>query len=292
MLSAKVPHRKATAPRHDFSWYKRHPRHCLTDEVERVLGGNAPCYVNEVILAESSPFVGAATAHELPLGGGLSAERQTDPAIDIDDLPPLDLILLSHFQGDHFDQIAQERLDKSVPIVTTPEAAGQLRELGFKKLYELETWETVAFEKGGARLEITAAPGRHGPRPASFVLPDVMGSVLRFQASGSGQRQTLYITGDTLIIDSCERSRGAIPIDLSMLHLGGTRVLGILVTMDDQQGVEALRIVQPKRAIPIHYDDYDTFKSPLADFRREVGIAGLADRVYYLGRGETYSFGT
>jgi L-ascorbate metabolism protein UlaG (beta-lactamase superfamily) len=229
----------------------------------------------------------------VPLGGGLSAVRETDPAIEIDELPPLDLIVLSHFHGDHFDEIAQERLDKSVPIVTTQEAAGRLDELSFQKLYPLETWETAAFEKGNARLEITAAPGRHGPRPVSFALPDVMGSMLRFQNAESRQRHTVYITGDSLIIDELHEIRRRYPdIDLSLLHLGGTRVLGILVTMDAGQGVEALRIVRPKLAIPIHYDDYDVFKSPLADFQREVELAGLADRVHYLGRGDTYSLGS
>jgi L-ascorbate metabolism protein UlaG (beta-lactamase superfamily) len=50
-------------------------------------------------------------------------------------------------------------------------------------------------------------------------------------------------------------------------------VLGIMVTMDAEQGVEVLRMVQPKRAIPIHYNDYDVFKSPLVDFQRAVEAA-------------------
>ena len=40
-------------------------------------------------------------------GYGLSATRQTNPALEIHELPPLDLILLSHFHGDHFDQVAE-----------------------------------------------------------------------------------------------------------------------------------------------------------------------------------------
>ena len=51
-----------------------------------------------------------------------------------------------------------------------------------------------------------------------------------------------------------------------------------------------IKIVNPKRAIPIHYNDYDVFKSPLSDFQREVKEAGLEDRVHYLSHGETYTF--
>ena len=34
------------------------------------------------------------------LGHGLSSTRLTNPATDIKDLPPIDLIVLSHFHGD------------------------------------------------------------------------------------------------------------------------------------------------------------------------------------------------
>ena len=66
--------------------------------------------------------------------------------------------------------------------------------------------------------------------------------------------------------------------------------MGILVTMDDEQGIEMMRIIEPETAIPIHYNDYDVFKSPLEDFKRAVEQAGLNDRVVYLSHGETYKF--
>ncbi len=63
----------------------------------------------------------------------------------------------------------------------------------------------------------------------------------------------------------------------------------ILLTMDAEHGVEAIRIINPREVIPIHYNDYEVFKSPLEAFRAAVE-AGLADRVRYLSRGETYHF--
>lgn len=57
-------------------------------------------------------------SHEkVDLGNGLSATRLTDPAIEIRKLPPIDLIVLSHFHGDHFDQVAERELDKELPIL-------------------------------------------------------------------------------------------------------------------------------------------------------------------------------
>ena len=228
---------------------------------------------------------------QVDLGNGLSATRQTNPAIEIHDLPPIDLIVLSHFHGDHFDQVAERELDKALPIVTVPEAAKELEQRGFTNLYPIETWASCSVAKGDARLRITATPGRHGPPVVSFLLPDVMGSILEFQAGAAEPLVRMYITGDTLIIDDLQEIPRRYPdIDLALLHLGGTRALGILVTMDAEQGVEMLRIVQPKLAIPIHYNDYDVFKSPLSDFQQAVEAAGLADRVHYLSHGETYTF--
>jgi hypothetical protein len=43
--------------------------------------------------------------------------------------------------------------------------------------------------------------------------------------------------------------------------------------------VEAVRIINPREAIPIHYNDYEVFKSPLEDFKRAIEEAGLGDRI-------------
>ena len=225
------------------------------------------------------------------LGYGLRSERQTNPAIEIEDLPPLDLVLLSHLHGDHFDRVAEAKLDKRVPIITTPHAARYLEGKGFRPPAALDTWESILVRKGDAVLRVTAMPGTHAPGPLRKVLPPVMGSMLEFGTAEGGIRLRLYITGDTLIHDRLREIPRRYPqIDLALLHLGGTRVLGLLVTMDADQGVEAMRIVDAKIAIPIHYNDYTVFKSPLEDFKRAVAQAGLEDRVRYLTHGETYQF--
>jgi len=79
-------------------------------------------------------------------------------------------------------------------------------------------------------------------------------------------------------------------IHLALVHLGGTRILGITLTMDGVQGVEALRVIRPAHAIPIHVDDYTVFKSPLADFQAAYAASGLITTMHYLERGETFQF--
>ncbi|MDP9397961.1 MAG: MBL fold metallo-hydrolase, partial [Actinomycetota bacterium] len=75
-------------------------------------------------------------------------------------------------------------------------------------------------------------------------------------------------------------------IDLGLLHLGGTKVLGATVTMDGRQGVDLLELVPVPHAVPIHYDDYPVFRSPLADFTREVERRRPPARISYVERGE------
>jgi L-ascorbate metabolism protein UlaG (beta-lactamase superfamily) len=231
------------------------------------------------------------TGDHVHLGYGLHSRRLTNPAVEIEDLPPLDLVVLSHLHGDHFDRVAEEKLDKTLPIITTSHAARYLEGKGFRPLEGLGTWESLTVRKGEARLRVTAMPGTHAPGPLRKVLPPVMGSMLEFGDVEGATRLRLYISGDTLVHDRLREIPGRYPeIDLALLHLGGTRVLGILVTMDAEQGVQALRIVDPRTAVPIHYNDYGVFKSPLEDFVKAVDEAGLEDRVRYLAHGETYEF--
>jgi L-ascorbate metabolism protein UlaG (beta-lactamase superfamily) len=225
------------------------------------------------------------------LGYGMTSPRLTDPAMEIEDLPAIDLCVLSHFHGDHWDEVATARLPKSMPILTTRHAARALRRRGFSRAHPLATWEAASVEKDGVRLRVTAMPGRHGPPLVAALLPPVMGSMLEWSARDASPHLRIYVSGDTLVHEELRRiPRRYSHVDIGLFHLGGTRIAGVLVTMDAEQGIQAIRIVRPDVAIPIHFDDYPVFKSPLADFSRAAAEAGLAHHVEYLQRGETYRF--
>ena len=227
------------------------------------------------------------------LGYGLRSQRLTEPAINFEDLPPFDFVLLSHLHEDHFDRLVNQRLNRSIPITTTPKAADSLSRGGFQKTFGLRTWEAMTFSKGSVHLRVTAMPGRHGPSLVHRLMPPVMGSMAEFytDANQAEPLLRLYITGDTLMYEELKEIPSRYPvIDQALLHLGGTRAFGILVTMDGKQGVDMLRLISPKVAIPIHYNDFTVFKSPLEEFQREVRAAGLEQIIRYLGHGDMYTF--
>ncbi|MFC4551512.1 MBL fold metallo-hydrolase, partial [Halorussus sp. GCM10023401] len=201
------------------------------------------------------------------LGYGITTERLTDPAIDVEDLPPVDFVVLSHYHGDHFDHVVEEKLDRDLPVVTTRHAAEKLAEKGFRRTYPLETWDEIRIRKGDAELAVTATPGTHAPGVLSKALPPVMGSVLEFRRGDARPLVRLYVTGDTLLFEELAEIPNRYPdIDVALVHLGGTKLFGVLLTMDAEQGVEAVKLFDADTSIPIHYDDYDVFASPLSDF--------------------------
>ncbi|MEU8342049.1 MBL fold metallo-hydrolase [Spirillospora sp. NPDC048832] len=227
------------------------------------------------------------------LGFGLTSRRLTEPALRIEELPRLDGVVLSHLHGDHWDRVARAKLDRGLPIVTTPHAARRLQGWHrFRHAIGLRTWESHTMVKDGALLRITSMPGRHAPGAARMLLPPVMGSLLEFGPATGEVRFRLYITGDTLMFDGVHQiARRARDIDLAVLHLGGTKLPGgLIVTMDAVQGADLFEAIRPARAVPVHYNDYGVMSSPLDDFRQEMERRGFGDLVTYVGPGQTHTF--
>jgi L-ascorbate metabolism protein UlaG (beta-lactamase superfamily) len=220
------------------------------------------------------------------LGYGMWTRRRHDPALTALDGVRPDAVVLSHLHGDHFDRYARRRLEPTLPILTTPQAGKWLRRHRYLAVHDLPTWECHEWTRDRQRLRITAVPGRHGPGPVDHLLPDVMGSMIELEVDGRAALR-LYVTGDTLVHDALEEvPRRFGDIDAMLIHLGGTRILGMLVTMDDAQGVELAHLVRPGLTIPIHYDDYTVMKSSLSDFLSRAARQGLSG-VTPIGRGET-----
>lgn len=220
------------------------------------------------------------------LGKGLWSRRLTEPALRPVELPRLDAVVLSHLHGDHFDRVARAELSRDQPVLTTPHAAKRLVRWGFMA-DGLETWSPRVLQRENETLRVTALPAVHARGVMGRLLPPVMGSLLEHVVDGQTVLR-VYISGDTLtgehISEIVRRHPG---IDVAVVHLGGTRVLLHTVTMDAGQGVDFLERAQPNRVVPVHYDDYRVFRSPLAAFLRAAEAAGWGPGLRPVGPGET-----
>ncbi|KAL3419470.1 hypothetical protein PVAG01_09692 [Phlyctema vagabunda] len=258
------------------------------------------------------------------LGPGVTATRVTDPSVDLHELPRIDVILLSHYHADHFDQKVEASLRRSLPIITTPHAKEHLTSKGknesFTSVVALDTFQSILMDvknnASQAAIRVTAMPGKHVPPGVLGTLNDLVSAVpptngwmlelgIITDAMPPEEKEEsfhciyrIYISGDTLMVDELK----SIPerykdqnIDLMLVHLGGTTIPSpklplLMVTMDAVQGIQLMRLIDPDITIPVHYDDYDVFLSPLEDFRKEVEKEGLMEKVVFLGRGDKFDF--
>ncbi|KZO98846.1 Metallo-hydrolase/oxidoreductase [Calocera viscosa TUFC12733] len=265
--------------------------------------GNATCILelNRVCIMADPNFLHQ--GDHVRLGPGVIATRLHAPAFALEDCPPVDFILLSHLHEDHFDAAVAQKLRRSIPIVSNQFATERLAKQGYTHLITLGTWDsTMVKQSGTKKLKITSMPGKHtiGAFTEKDVvmnsIPPTMGSLIELLREEGEVEYTIYISGDTLYYEEFKGNydiHTKYPhIDLCLLYIGGTTlpVLIIMVTMDGEQGIKLLHVVNPDKTIPIHFDDYDAFLSPLSDFQKIVEAEGWTDRVVYLDRGESYRF--
>jgi L-ascorbate metabolism protein UlaG (beta-lactamase superfamily) len=221
------------------------------------------------------------------LGYGLWTKRIIEPAMQPAQLPKLDAVVLSHLHGDHFDRIARRRLPADTPVLTTPHAARRLDRWGFTAAAGMPSWHSRELVNGDDRARLTAVPGEHGPGLMKRILPPVMGTVIEF-TSPLSRPLRIYITGDTLyrprLAQVAERCG---PIDVMVIHLGGTRIAGLLVTMDGRQGAQLMKLLEPRLTVPVHYNDYTCFGSPLSEFVAQARTRHPDGRICAVRHGES-----
>jgi L-ascorbate metabolism protein UlaG (beta-lactamase superfamily) len=225
------------------------------------------------------------------LGHGIYARREMEPDCQVADLPPLDLIVLSHYHGDHFDHVAARDLDKKIPVISTKHAVEELHPLGFTNGHALDTWESQTVQRGDARLVVTAMPGEHTSdfEMADMLMP-VNGNLLDFY-EGERLLYRLYISGDTMLHNRLHDIPRNYPgIDLGVFHTGGTKLFLTTVTMTGAQAVRCAEMVKPKTAIPIHYNDFSLFASPLEGFKKAADASSAGIEFHYLEHGDRYQF--
>ena len=183
------------------------------------------------------------------------------PVLSLDDLPPLDAILISHDHYDHLGegtirQLAQLRPD--LRWVTSLGVGAILRSFGVTaaQITELDWTDTVTIAaSGGASCEIVSLPARHfSGRSLRNRFETLWASfVLR------GSEHRLYYGADSGVWDGFEeigRLHG--PFDLTMLEIGAFNELWRAIHLGPEGAAEAFRAMGGSGLLmPIHWGLFD-----------------------------------
>lgn len=81
----------------------------------------------------------------------IGPKRLVFPALSIEELPPIDIILLSHAHMDHLDTPSIRRFDRDIPVVMAKNTADIIEGYEFKTVYELDWGKWT--EIGDVRIE-------------------------------------------------------------------------------------------------------------------------------------------
>jgi L-ascorbate metabolism protein UlaG (beta-lactamase superfamily) len=191
--------------------------------------------------------------------------RRTKPA-DTRMLYALDGVLVSHLHYDHLDYPSLKRLGRSVPIVVPRGAGTLLRRRRFEQVLEVETGEDVRL--GDLVVRATHADHEGG---RGFLGTEV--AALGYLIRGSHQ---IYFAGDTDLFEGMATL--APRLDLVLLPIWGWGPSLGPGHLDPHRAAEALRLLQPLLAVPIHWGTYAPLgfgrlqtamlTDPVTEFRR------------------------
>src|SRR5499427_1820971 len=121
----------------------------------------------------------------------MGPRRVRQPAVLLEDLPPISTVLLSHNHYDHCDLrtlgLLARRFD---PIVVTPVGNGRLaRRAGLHRVEELDWWQQTAT----AKVPITLTPARHFSARTPFDRNRALWGGFHIAAGNT----RIYFAGDT-----------------------------------------------------------------------------------------------
>jgi N-acyl-phosphatidylethanolamine-hydrolysing phospholipase D len=231
----------------------------------------------------------------------MGPRRVMDPALPIDALPPLDVVLISHNHYDHLDKPAVKRIASAHPRTTwiVPLGLGAyIRGWGAREIVELDWWQQT--EIGG--LRVTATPARHfsGRRLRDRNKSLWCGYALETEGNRS------YFAGDTAYHpEFSEIGARCGPFDFVMIPIGAydPRWFMHSVHVDPEEAVQIYEdLVAPHAGEPlplmlgIHWGTFRLTDEPVDEPPRRTaarwGAVGLeADRLWIASFGETRPLG-
>ena len=174
----------------------------------------------------------------------------------IDQLPPLDVVLLTHDHHDHLNPRSIQALAKlRVPFVTSLGVGMRLEQLGVDPalITELDWWE--AHPMLGGKLTFTATPAQHF---SGRGLRDRNKLTLWSSFVITTEKRRVFFSGDTGLTDEL-RAIGARfgPFELTMIEIGAWHPAWGSIHLGPDNAMRAFEMLGRGTLLPMHWGTFD-----------------------------------
>ena len=203
--------------------------------------------------------------------------RMRPPGIAFENLPDIDLVLLTHNHYDHLDKLTVKRLIRKhnpsfiVPLGLVP----LIKKYGSQKVEALDWWQETVFKE----LVIKATPANHFSSRGLFDRDKTLWAGYIIE----GQSKKLYYAGDSGYSDIFkEIGKREGSFDLSFIPIGAYLPKWFMspIHISPDQSIQVHRDVKSKKSVAMHFgtfpladDNPQRSKSELVKYRMQAGIA-------------------
>ena len=209
-----------------------------------------------------------------PLLGGMvkAFKRYIKPGISLENLPKIDVVLISHNHFDHLEDKTLLYLKKYQPEILVPQGLKKyFEDRGFEHVEELRWWDDIISESDNKEVKLYAVPARHSSMARGGVDRHKSlwcGWVI--EAKDGKNIKNIYFAGDTAFDKEMfkEIREKFYAIDLALLPIAPAKMMDR--HMDNKQALEALNILKGKAMIPMHWGAYRTGDEKVEDPYLEI----------------------
>ena len=212
----------------------------------------------------------------------IGPKRLTQPALTVDELPPIDLVLLSHAHFDHFDTRTLHRFRPPTQVVTARRTRDLLRWTKLRAITELAWDETVKIETARGALTVRAFRVQHWGARLQY---DNFRGYNGYLLERAGRR--VLFSGDTALTNDFAALRDDRPCDLALMAIGAYQPW-IRSHCTPEQAVAMADAAGAHFVLPMHHQ---TFKLSFEPFREPIDrfVGAIApERIALREIGETF----
>lgn len=175
------------------------------------------------------------------LRDGIAHVRRRVPLPRIEDLLPLDAVLISHAHADHLDPMSLRMVARGRRVIAPAGCSGILRRAGVRDTVELEVGDRT--QVGDVTVEAVAADhdGRRYPMGPPM-------TALGFLIEGASR---IYFAGDTDLFDGMAALAGR--VDVAALPIWGWGPRLPAGHLNPETAARAAALIRPALAVPIHW---------------------------------------